>query len=68
MSEDKLVDIFIVVAIIVTIVLKITNVITIPWLWLLAPIWIPLGIGCILASILCLYFVFALFRNKKEIN
>ncbi len=68
MSEDKLVDIFIVVAVIVAIALKITNVITISWLWLLAPIWIPLGIGCILASIMCLYFFFTLFINKKEIN
>jgi hypothetical protein len=57
MNEDKIVDIFIIGVIVTVIVLKITNVIKISWLWLLSPIWILLGAGLIFAiglTIICL--------------
>lgn len=66
MNEDRIVDIFLVVAIIAVIVLKITNVITISWLWLLAPIWIPFGIGCVFAGILFIAYCFTRITDKRR--
>lgn len=47
--EDKCIDILIILCIVAVIVLKITGVITISWLWISAIIWIPFLIGCVLA-------------------
>jgi TRAP-type C4-dicarboxylate transport system permease small subunit len=47
--EDRCIDIFIILCVVAVIVLKITGVITIPWLWISAIIWIPFLIGCIIA-------------------
>ena len=47
--EDRCIDILIILCVVAVIVLKITGVITIPWLWISAIIWIPFLIGCILA-------------------
>lgn len=67
MNEDRIVDIFLVVAVISVIILKITNVITISWLWLLAPIWIPFSIGIVLAIILLILFIIEckIYKEKK---
>ena len=46
---ETLTEISIIVGIISIIVLKIMNVITIPWIWLLSPIWILFLLGCIFA-------------------
>lgn len=52
MPEDRLAN-GIVIGILATIILfRIFNIITWPWVWLLAPIWIPFGIGVIFAVIL----------------
>lgn len=68
MNEDRIVDIFIIGAIITVIVLKITNVITIPWIWLLSPIWILFGMGLGFAIIItfgCLLDEYIHKRRKK---
>ena len=57
-AMDWIVDIVIYLAIIAIIVLKICGVITISWLWLLAPLWIPFAFGLVLAIIfIILYFI-----------
>ena len=66
MANDRIVDIFIIGAIITAIVLKITNVITISWLWLLSPLWILFSIGFVLALIFLIMVVIELYINKKE--
>ena len=60
MNEDRIYDGIIILGILTVIILKITNVITISWFWLLSPLWLLLGIGTILAilvTILCLIHI-----------
>ena len=38
--------------------LKLTGYINWPWLWVLAPIWIPLGIGLVVLTFVLLAFLF----------
>ena len=66
--EDRFADVAIVIGIIAVIVLKIMNVITISWLWLLSPIWIPLCIGLILSFLLALYFFGTIIIDKIKEN
>lgn len=66
MDEDRLVDVFIIGIIITVIILKITNVIKISWLWLLSPIWILFGVGIVLAIGLTIICIIEEFINKKE--
>jgi hypothetical protein len=44
------------------VVLKLTGVITWPWIWVLAPFWIPFAIAIIF---LVIFFVWLLFNVKK---
>ena len=65
--EDLVVNIIIAVAIAAVIILKICGVITLSWLWLLSPIWISFGIGCIGALALFIGLsIQLLFERKKE--
>lgn len=62
-GEDKIVDILCIVAIISVIILKITGVITVSWLWLLSPIWISLSAGIIITLVILIaYFIY----NKRR--
>ena len=63
MDEDKILDIIIFGAIAAIIILKITNVITISWLWLAMPL-ILSGIFVIMWFIAV--FIALLLRNKGE--
>ena len=68
-NEDRIVDIFIIFGAIAIIVLKITNIITIPWLWLLSPIWMLMGLGvilCILTTIMYIIHDITYKRRKEE--
>ena len=51
MDEDRIVDGILIGFIITIIGLKIANIITIPWIWLLSPLWIPFTAGVIIALI-----------------
>ena len=44
-------------AIVIIIVLKVTGAITVSWVWLLAPIWMALGVGLILGFIFLGYLI-----------
>jgi len=69
MNEDRIADICIIGVIITIIVLKLTNVIKISWLWLLSPIWILFGTGIILAifiTIACLIKTQLIDKKEKE--
>lgn len=68
MDEDRLADIFIIGVIVTILVLKLTNVITIPWIWLLSPIWILFGIGFIFAIAVTLICLLQEYIHKKEKN
>ena len=46
---------------IVFIVLKLTDVITWSWIWVLAPLWIPFAVGCL---ILLGILIIALFMSN----
>ena len=54
---DRIADIIICLAVITIIVLKICGIITISWLWLLAPLWIPFGIGIVMAIIFIILYL-----------
>ena len=54
---DRIVDAVICLTVIAIIVLKICGVITISWLWLLAPLWIPFAFGLAVAIIFIILFL-----------
>ena len=50
---------------IVFIVLKLTKVITWSWLWVLAPIWIPIGISLLYLVLMFIWAVIEDITKKK---
>lgn len=54
---ERIVDVVICLAVIAIIVLKICGIITISWLWLLAPLWIPFGIGIAIAIVFIILYL-----------
>ena len=66
MENDRLVDLFFIVAILVILGLKIGGIIRIPWLWLLSPIWMLLLVGLVFAIIMAIICTFILFRDNKR--
>ncbi len=68
MNEDRFVDIFIILGAIAIIVLKITNVITIPWIWLLSPLWILMGLGVVLCILITIMYIIhdITYKRRKE--
>lgn len=66
MKHDRIADIIIIGSIITVIVLKITNVIKVPWIWLLSPIWMLFGVGCIFVFIFLIIIAIENYINKKE--
>ena len=64
--EDKIAEIFIIIAIIAVIALKITGVITLSWFWLLCPIWGLFSLGCVLAVIFLIAFGVGYVIDKLE--
>ena len=65
-TEDRITDIIIVVIILAVIILKILNVITSSWFWLLSPIWLLCGIGIILSVAFGIAFIIATINMTKE--
>lgn len=45
------------------IVLKLTNCITWPWLWVLSPLWIPLAIAITIGFFVILIGIICVLRN-----
>lgn len=67
MIEDKIVNGVILGILLTIICLRIFNVITWPWVWLLAPIWIPFGIGVIFTFILLFIILMQKIFKKRSI-
>ena len=68
MNEDRIADFIVIGAVIAIIVLKIVDVIKIPWLWLLSPIWIPFGLGIIIMISLTIYCLVQEYIYKRRKN
>ena len=66
-TTDKCADIFIFLADLTVIGLKIGGIITIPWVWLLAPIWVTFLVGLVIACIVLLLFLGSCVIDKIEI-
>jgi len=67
MDEDRLTDILIIGIVIAIIILKIVNVITIPWIWLLCPLWGLAAIGIVFAIFMTfLYLITRWCQNYKR--
>jgi len=64
MNEDRVADIFLMVAAITVIILKITNVIKISWLWLTSIIWIPFTLGIVLCFGLFFFYLGIMLIDK----
>jgi len=64
MNEDRVADIFLMVAAITVIILKITNVIKISWLWLTSIIWIPFTLGIVLSFGLFFFYLGIMLIDK----
>lgn len=67
-TTDKCADIFILLAVLTVIGLKIGGIITIPWVWLLAPIWVTFLVGLVIACIVLLLFLGTCVIDKIEIK
>lgn len=61
--EDKVTDVFIVLSIIAVIILKLTGIIQLSWLWLSAIIWVPCLFGC---AAIVIMFIMAVVHNYIE--
>lgn len=66
MNEDRIVDVVAALVILAIPILRILNIITIPWVWILAPLWLGLGAGIILAIIFIILFVIKGKEIKNE--
>ena len=66
MNEDRIIDGVFILLVCLIIYLKIIGIITIPWLWLFAPIWIPFLLGCGLAICLLVIFLITGALKKNE--
>jgi len=63
---DRIADVAVIGAIIAVIVLKIIGIITIPWVWLLSPIWICFGLGIIIALAMMIIFFIQCKKEKRK--
>ena len=69
MDSDRIVDIFIVTAIITILVAKIAGWITWPWIWIASIVWIPLVLGVVLCIlVMCILIITTIINKIKEIN
>lgn len=71
MDNDRIVDGVLIGSYLTIIILRIFNVITWAWKWILAPIWIPFGIGlfiavCFLFMLLIMHFAYDKGENNKD--
>lgn len=64
MNAERIADIFVIFVIILVFVLKICNIITISWLWILAPLWIPFSIGLFLTVFIVIVIVIEQLKEK----
>jgi len=55
--EDRIVDGMVLGALLTIIILRLFDVITWPWIWVLVPIWGSLGLGLVIAVILLILIV-----------
>ena len=62
--DDRIADVLIFLVIGVVIGLKVTGVITIPWIWLLSPLWGLVAVGFIFALVVGLYMCGLLIIDK----
>lgn len=68
-QNDNWIDGIIITGVITVIVLKIAGIITIPWIWLLSPLWICAIAGIIgLSAITLIYLIrkYIITRRNKE--
>ena len=67
---DNIIDASVILAILTVIILKLCGVITLPWLWLTCPLWIPFIIGVFLMlsliTILTTKGILNLIKEKKN--
>ena len=61
---DKFVDITIIIAFLTLIVLRLFGVFQISWWIILCPLWIPFGMGVILALIIFILFLISVVKEK----
>lgn len=64
--EDRAVDIFLLIGIVAVIALKISGVITIPWLWLLSPLWISFLIMVAGMIVITIWFIIDTIKEKRK--
>ena len=65
-TTDKCADIFLLLIVLTVIGLKIGGIITIPWVWLLAPIWITFLLGLVIACLVLVFFLGTLVVDKFD--
>ena len=66
-NDDTIIDICIFSVALILVILKICGVITIPWIWLTSPIWIPFIIGLlIMFSVIGITTIKGIIRLIKE--
>ena len=67
-TTDIVADVFLGLVVITIVVLKLTNVIKLSWIWLLAPIWICLIFGAFITLILIVMGIIKIIIEDKERN
>lgn len=67
-KEDRVAECFLIVLLLSVIVLKLTNIIQIPWVWLLCPIWLAFGLGLVLAIVFTILYIYEILFHKEKKN
>ena len=65
-TEDRVVDIFLLIGLVAVIALKISGVITVPWVWLLSPLWIPFLIMVAGMIVITIWFIIDTIKEKRK--
>lgn len=66
MEGEHVANFAVITAIVLVFILRIFGLITWPWIWILAPIWIPFGIGTILCIGLVITIIITELKERKN--
>ena len=67
-KEDRVAECLLIGLLLSIIILKLTNVIQISWVWLLCPIWLSFGLGLVLAIVFTLLYIYEILFHKEKKN
>ena len=66
MNDDRIADIIVIFIIVMIFLARICGWITWPWIWMLAPIWIPLGLGTLFSIFVVIVIIIEEIKERQN--